>query len=78
MHGKFGLLSPEKANSDMDYKIFNVRALLCMCIHTGVGHTDESAQHYTRKNSQICLVLRTGFEPLLMESIGSRGRRSTN
>ena len=28
--------------------------------------------------SQICLVLRMGFKPLVMESIGSRGRRSTN
>ena len=35
-------------NSDMDYKIFNVRtwSFLRVRIHTGVGHTDsESAQH---------------------------------
>ena len=46
----------------------------------GVGHTDnESAQHFdSEKLLQICLVLRTGFEPLVIESIGSQGRRSTN
>ena len=32
----------------------------------------------SEKLSQIFLVLRTGFEPLVMESIGSRGRRSTS
>ena len=31
----------------MDYRIFNVRTLLCVCVYTGVGHTDnESAQHF--------------------------------
>ena len=33
-------------NSDMDYGIFNMRTFLCVCIHMGVGHTDESAQHF--------------------------------
>ena len=35
-------------NSDMDYRIFNVcmRSFLCVHIHTGVGDTDESAQHF--------------------------------
>ena len=35
-------------NSDMDYRILNVRteSFLCVRIHTGVGHTDESAQHF--------------------------------
>ena len=36
-------------NSDMDYRIFKVHtwSFLCVCIHTGVGHTDsESAQHF--------------------------------
>ena len=35
-------------NSDMDYRIFNVRtwSFLCVHIHTGFGHTDESAQHF--------------------------------
>ena len=36
-------------NSDMDYRIINVRTwwFLCVCIHTGVGHTDsESALHF--------------------------------
>ena len=23
----------------MDYRIFNVRTFLCVCVHTGVGHT---------------------------------------
>ena len=34
--------------SDMDYRIFNVRTgSLCVCIHTGVRHTDiKSAQHF--------------------------------
>ena len=36
-------------HSDMDYRIFNVRTWSSVCmhkIHTGVGHTDESAQHF--------------------------------
>ena len=35
-------------NSDMDYRIFNVRTFSCNAYtHTGVGHTDnESAQHF--------------------------------
>ena len=67
-------------NCDMDYRIFNVHTFLCVRIHTGVGHTgNKSAQHFdSEKLSQICLVLWTGFEPLVMESIGFRGRRSTN
>ena len=45
-------------NSDMDYMIFNVRTILCVRIHTGLGHTDnESAQHFElEKLSQIVLV----------------------
>ncbi len=64
----------------MDYRIFNVRTFSCVRVHTGVGHTDnESAQHFdTEKLIYIFLVLRTGFEPLVMESIGSRSRRSTH
>ena len=64
----------------MDYRIVNVRTFLCVRVHVGVGHTDnESAQHFdSEKLSQNFLVLRTGFEPLIMESIGSRSRRSTN
>ena len=42
-------------NSDMDYRIFNMRtwSFVCVRIHAGVGHTDsESAQHFfTLKNS---------------------------
>ena len=50
------------------------------CTHGGVEHTDnESAQHFdSEKLSQFVLVLRTGFEPLVIKSIGSRGRYSTN
>ena len=35
-------------NSDTDYKIFNGRtwSIVCVHIHTGVGHTDKSAQHF--------------------------------
>ena len=67
-------------NSDMDYRIFNVRtcSLLCLRIHTRVGHTDTqrvSTTFLTRKNSKKCLLLLTGFKPL---SFGSSVRRSTN
>ena len=73
-------------NSDMDYRIFNMRTwlFLCVLIHTGVaGHTDsESAQHFwpPEKLSQIVLVLLTqaGFEPLIFCIFGSRIRCSTN
>ena len=30
----------------MDYRIFNMCTFVCVRIHTGVGHTDESAQHF--------------------------------
>ena len=34
-------------NSDVVYRIFNVRPFLCVRLHTEVGHTDnESAQHF--------------------------------
>ena len=57
-----------------------VRDHSCACAYTqGLGNTDESAQYFDwEKLSQICLVPQTGFKPLVMESIGSRGRRSTN
>ena len=65
----------------MDRRIFNVHtwSFLSMRIHTGDGHTDESAQQFwleKKKNSQICLVLLTGFEPWVFGS--PRVRRSTN
>ena len=52
-------------NSDMDYRIFNVRmwAFLSVRIHKGVGHS-ESAQHFWLRKTHIFLVLLTGFEPL--------------
>ena len=80
MLGLFVLRFRNPPSSDMDYRIFNVRTFLCVRVHTGVEHTDgESAQQFdSEKLSQIFLVLRTGIEPLVMESIGSRGRRSTN
>ena len=56
----------------MDNMIFNVRTFLCVRIQTGVGHTDnESAHHYifdSEKLSQFVIVLRTGFEPLILGS----------
>ena len=58
-------------HSNMDYRIFNVRtwSFVSVRIHTGVGHTDESAQHFdSEKLSQIFLVLRMGFKPLVFGS----------
>ena len=70
---------PNPPNSDMDHRICNVRTFLCVRVHWGWG-TPTTSQHniLTRKNSQIFLVLRKGFEPLVMESIKSQGRCSTN
>ena len=65
-------------NSDMDYGIFNVCTFLCVRIYMGVGHTDNESAHFDSEKLTNFLVLQTGFEPLVMESIGSRGRRSTN
>ena len=50
----------------MDYRIFNMWtwSFLSMHIHTGVGHTDKSAQHFWLKNSQVFLVLLVGFRTL--------------
>ena len=39
-------------NSDMDYSIFNVRTFLCVRVHTGAGHTDESAHFDSGQLSQ--------------------------
>ena len=48
-------------NSDMDYKIFNVRAFLCVRIHTGVRHTDnESAQQFDSEKLSQCVFLCSG------------------
>ena len=50
-------------NSDINYRIFNVRvwSFLCVRIHTGVGHTDsESAQQcWLRKTHQLFRVRRS-------------------
>ena len=51
-------------NSDMDYRICNVRtcSFVYMLIHTGVGHTNsESAQQIWLGKTQSLLL--TGFEP---------------
>ena len=48
-------------------------------IHAGVGRSDgESEQHFFDSENSVFLVLLTGSEPLVMESIESWGRRSTN
>ena len=58
------------AESICVFIIFNVR------IHTGVGHTNKSVQHFdSEKLLQIFLVLLTGFEHRVF---GSRVRCSTN
>ena len=45
---------------------------LCMRRHMGVGHTDNKSAHVdSEKLSQNVIVLLMGFEPLVMESIGS-------
>ena len=66
-------------NSD----IWTTGSLTCVrsyaCVYTGGWGTLTMSQdqHFdSEKLSQICLVLWTGFEPLVMESIGSRGWRS--
>ena len=55
-------------NSDIDYRIFNVRTWLFLCtrIHTGVGHTNKSAEHFDLEKQ--FLVLRMGFDPLVFGS----------
>ena len=53
------MLGRNPPNSDMDYRIFNMRmcSFLCLRIHTGVGHIDsESTQHIlTRKAHNFCV-----------------------
>ena len=44
-------------NSDMDYRISNVPTFLCAYTARGVGHTDESAQHFdSEKLSQLMFL----------------------
>ena len=54
-------------NSDLDYRIFIVRtwSFLCVRVHTGGwAHRQRVSTIYlTRKNSQMFIVLLTGFEP---------------
>ena len=63
---------------------WTVESLTCVCsyacVYTQGWGTPTTSQHniLTWKNSQIVLVLQTGFEPLAMESVRSRGQRSTN
>ena len=47
--GSFPVSGTNPLNSDMNYRIFNVRTqFFCVRINTGVGHTtdSESAQHF--------------------------------
>ena len=65
----------------MDYRIFNVRTFPSVRIHTGVGgDTPTTSQHHfltPKLNSHnLFLCFRTVIEPMVMESTGSRGRRS--
>ena len=61
----------------MDYGIFNVRTFLCVRMHTGLGQIDnESAQHFDSEKLHIVLVC--SGRDWNLESIGSRGQRSTN
>ena len=47
--------------------------------HGGGAHRQRvSATFWLGKTHKFFIALRTGFESLVMESIGSRGRRSTN
>ena len=66
-------------NSDTELRIFNMRtwSFLCMCIHMGVGHTNESAQHFwlSKTLTIFFTVLLLGFKSRVF---GSRVRRCTN
>ena len=43
--------------------------IILMRAYMGVGHTDNEPAHFdSDKLTQICLVLRTGFEPLIFGS----------
>ena len=65
-----------------DYRIFNVTtwSLLCVRIHRGWAQT--ASQHNIfllwKTPTSFFIVLLMGFEPQVMESIWSWGRRSTN
>ena len=62
-------------NSELDYRIFNVRTWSFFCV---VGHTGESVQHFWLERILIILCVcsfLTGFEPGVF---GSRIRWSTN
>ena len=49
------------------------------CTHGGGAHRQwVSTTFWLGKTLTNCIVLQTGFEPLIMESIGPRGGRSTN
>ena len=64
-------------NSDMDYRIFNVRTWSFVCLHRrrGVGHIDsESAQPFWLGKT-VFLVLLTGFQS---STFGSAVRRSNH
>ena len=59
-------------NSDMDYRIFNVRTCLFLCVrahvHTGVGHTDcETAQRFWLTILCVCSWRMRGANPTLYQ-----------
>ena len=63
-------------NSDVDYRICNVRtrSFVCVSIHTGAGHTDsEPAQPFLTRQNSVFLVLLTTLEP---STFGSPVQRS--
>ena len=56
-------------NTDMDYRIFNVCTwpFLCVCVHTGVGHTDsESAHHFWRGKTHKVFLCSYGIRTLVL------------
>ena len=64
-------------DSEIDYRIFNVRTWLFVCVrvHTGVGHTDcESAHRFWFGKTPT----QAGFDPLIFWIFGSGIRRSSN
>ena len=49
-------------NSDVDYRIFNMWmwSFLCMCIHTGDGHTNSESAHFWLRKIHVFLCSRQG------------------
>ena len=60
-------------NSDMDYRIL-AWSFFCVRTHTGVGHTDESAQHFWPGKTLTCLCVCSWRGSNLMSLISSLWR----